>query len=67
MEGRSLLARGAAPGAYFIRNVVNGSPVLLNGYTEPAFLSLEFARACLQVLKGKNESGAGIFQLVEKV
>lgn len=67
LKKKGLLASGLVPGAYVIRNVVNGTPMLLNGYLEPVFTSLEFARECMGVLQRRGRIGMGIFQLVEKI
>ncbi len=67
LKKKGLLASGLVPGTYVIRNVVNGTPMLLNGYLEPAFTSLELARECVGVLQRKGRTGMGIFQLVEKI
>lgn len=65
LQQQGLLASGLIPGVFVIRNVANGTPVLLHGYLEPAFASLEFARECVRVLQRSGRAGMGIFKLEE--
>ena len=67
LQKQGLLADSIQPDTFVIRNIVNGTQVLLNGFDEPIFASKEFAQACLEHMQAQGHSGIGVFQLIANV